>query len=128
MRGGCIRRLGLVKSFFIFFFNSILLVTSNYLYLVFVNFFLFTKCFLKKSFFVICILIQRSLGLKLFIKGTSVHIKNIMELNSSVIIRFDILLRLCGPGRFPRFLRNGYDLLSEGPTLKKKTLNGLRRI
>ena len=40
-------------------------------------------------------------------KGTSVHIKNIMELNSSVIIRFEILLWLSGCENFPGPSRNG---------------------
>ena len=40
-------------------------------------------------------------------KGTSVHIKNIMELNSSVIMRFEILLWLSGSKNFPGPLRNG---------------------
>ena len=40
-------------------------------------------------------------------KGTSVHIKNIMELNSSVIIRFKILLWLSGCENFTGPSRNG---------------------
>ena len=40
------------------------------------------------------------------VKGSSVHIKN-MRKNSSVIVRFEILLWLCGPEKFPEISRNG---------------------
>ena len=40
-------------------------------------------------------------------KGTSVHIKDIMELNSSVIIRFEILLWLSGCENVSGPSRNG---------------------
>ena len=40
------------------------------------------------------------MGLKLCIKGTSVQVKNIMELNSSVIIKFEILLWFSGCDNF----------------------------
>ena len=40
-------------------------------------------------------------------KATSVHIKNIMELNSSVIIYFEILLWLSGCENFSGHSRNG---------------------
>ena len=58
--------------------------------------------------FVICILkTEKHIGPKLCMKGTSVHIKNIMELNSSVIIRLEILLWLSGCENFPGPSRNG---------------------
>ena len=61
-----------------------------------------------KPFFVICILkTENHIGPKLCMKGTSVHIKNIMELNSSVIIRLEILLWLSGCENFPGPSRNG---------------------
>lgn len=40
-------------------------------------------------------------------KGTSVHVKNIMELNSSVIIRFEIFLQLFGCENFSKPWLNG---------------------
>ena len=43
---------------------------------------------------------ENCIGLKLCMKGTSVHIKNIVELNSSVIIRFKSLLWLSGYENF----------------------------
>ena len=46
---------------------------------------------------------QKCIGLKLCMKGTAVHVNNIMELNSSAIIRFEILLWqlwLCGAKTF----------------------------
>ena len=61
-----------------------------------------------KPFLVICILkTEKCTGLKLCEKGTSVHIKNIMDLNSSVIIRFGILLWLSGCENFSGPSRNG---------------------
>ena len=53
-----------------------------------------------------CILkTEKCIDLKLCMKGTSLHIKNIMELNSSVIIRFEILLWLSGCKNFSGPLR-----------------------
>ena len=61
-----------------------------------------------KTFLVICILkTEKRIGLKHCMKATSVHIKNIMELNSSVIIRLEILLWLTGCKNFSAPSRNG---------------------
>ena len=48
------------------------------------------------------------IGLKLSMKGTSIHIKNIMELNSSVVVRFEILIWLSRCEIFSGPSRNGY--------------------
>ena len=50
---------------------------------------------------------EKHIGPKLYVKGTSVNVKNIMALNSSVIIRFEILLWLSGCENFPGPSRNG---------------------
>ena len=61
-----------------------------------------------KPFLVICILkTEKCIDLKFCMKGTSVHIKDIMELNSSVIIRFEILLWLSGCENVSGPSRNG---------------------
>ena len=61
-----------------------------------------------KPFLVTCILkTEKCIGLKLCMKETSVHIKNIMESDSSVIIRFAILLCLSGCENFSGPSRNG---------------------
>ena len=61
-----------------------------------------------KPFFVICILkTEKPIGPKLCMEGTSLHIKSIIELNSSVIIRFEILLWLSGRENFSGPSRNG---------------------
>ena len=67
-----------------------------------------------KPFLVICILkTEKCIGLKLCMKGTSDHIKNIMELTSSVVKRFDILLWLSGCENFSGPSRNGQRLTIE---------------
>ena len=51
----------------------------------------------QKQYLVICILrTEKCIGLKLCMKRTSVHIKNIKELNSSVVVTFEILIWLSG--------------------------------
>ena len=61
-----------------------------------------------KPFLVIGILkTEECVGLKLCMKVTSVHIKSIVELNSSVIIRFKILLWFPGCGNFSGSSRKG---------------------
>ena len=60
-----------------------------------------------KPFLVIFILkAERCIGLKFCMKGTSVYIKNVMELKSSVIIRFEILLWFSRCKKFSGPLRN----------------------
>ena len=62
----------------------------------------------RKAILVTCILkTEKCIGLKLCMKETSVHIKNIMESDSSVIIRFAILLCLSGCENFSGPSRNG---------------------
>ena len=62
----------------------------------------------RKAILVICILkAEKCIGLKLCVKRTSVHIKNIMELNSSVVVRFEILMWLSGCEIFSESSRNG---------------------
>ena len=58
--------------------------------------------------------------MKFCMKGTSVHIKDIMELNSSVIIRFEILLWLFGCENVSGPSRNG----PQGTPKSKKYFQG----
>ena len=60
-----------------------------------------------------------TVGLKLSIRGTFSHIKNIIELNSSVVIRFEVFLWLSGRRNFSGPSRNGLrTILVSGNDLK----------